>query len=93
MKKNMIVWTLIMILLISTLVILFLPGKKESFDIKDRCGPIMNLIHHTIADETSCKTHCRSQCNTKDLEFDKIKFTLNARGCNECICTCKDSFL
>ncbi|MBW2975367.1 hypothetical protein KY366_06630, partial [Candidatus Woesearchaeota archaeon] len=89
LKRNL-TWILIafLILLIIT-IILLIPSKERSFEIKDRCGPIMNLISHTIKDEAVCKTRCRSQCETIDLKYSRVEFQSMEIGCHSCTCFCK----
>ena len=84
--------TMIVILMVIIIIVLIIinPFKKEViFQIKDRCGPIMNMISHTIKDESSCKTQCRSQCEVKELSFKRAEFEFNPLGCNNCTCFCR----
>lgn len=91
MKKEKKIWFIIIgLFAITLLLIFFFPPKEISFKIVDRCGPIMNLISHTIQDKSVCETRCKSQCSTKDLEYSKIAFTLNPNTCNDCMCFCKE---
>ncbi|MEA2036430.1 MAG: hypothetical protein U9O94_02900 [Nanoarchaeota archaeon] len=89
MKKNHYIYGFIALLVVFIIVILMFPGKEESFDIKDRCGPIMNLISHTIQDETACQTQCKSQCGTKDMKYSRVEFEEMELGCHSCTCFCK----
>lgn len=91
MIKNYLIWGFIagLVTLIVILLIL-IPGKEESFEIKDRCGPIMNLISHTIQDGSVCKTRCKSQCETMELIYNRIEFQEREIGCHSCTCFCKE---
>lgn len=82
---------IIIILMLLSIIAVFLIKTDEEviIELDDRCGPMMNLISHTIADSSVCKTKCKSQCVTKDLSFQKTEFFLNERGCNNCTCFCK----
>jgi len=85
-KSVMIVFLLIVIVI----VMLINPFKKEvSFNLKDRCGPIMNMVSHSIGDEDACSSKCRVQCQVKDLKFSRVEFNINLQGCNNCTCFCK----
>ena len=89
--KNYLIWAFIVILVIFIVaLVLVIPGKEKSFEIKDRCGPIMNLISHTIQDESVCKTRCKSQCGTMELAYSRIDFKKYEVGCNSCTCFCKE---
>ena len=79
------------IALLVLIIIIMLPtkNKEASFKIEDRCGPIANMISHTIANEDSCKAQCRVYCEVKEKEFSKVDFAENAAGCNNCTCFCK----
>ncbi|MCK5282031.1 MAG: hypothetical protein KAK00_01350 [Nanoarchaeota archaeon] len=88
--KDYIIWGTIAALVILVILVLIIPGKEKSFEIKDRCGPIMNLISHTIADEPRCQTQCKAKCKTLDLEFSRIEFEKKEAGCHTCICFCKE---
>ncbi len=82
----------IIIVLLAIILALFFIGstrKRVSFELDDRCGPIMNMISHSIKDESVCRSKCLSQCNVKDLRFRKVEFYENPRGCNNCTCFCK----
>ncbi len=92
MKKNLkdyIIWGTIACLLILIL-ILISSGEETSFEIEDRCGPIMNLISHTVADQSVCTTRCKSQCETMKLSFGKVNFEEAKIGCHSCTCFCKE---
>ena len=66
------------------------PLKKEvSFELKDQCGPIMNMISHSIGTESACMAKCKLQCEVKDLSFSRVEFKINMQGCNHCTCFCK----
>ena len=94
MIKKYPAWIFIAVLAILIAAILVLmPGKEKSFEIKDRCGPIMNLISHTIQDESVCKTRCKSQCETMELRYNRIEFQEREIGCHSCTCFCRESFL
>jgi len=92
MIKNYLTWVFIAVLVILIVAFLVLiPGKEKSFEIKDRCGPIMNLISHTIQDESVCKTRCKSQCETMELRYNRIEFQEREIGCYSCACFCRES--
>lgn len=81
---------IVLLLIIIVIVILINPFKKEvSFELKDSCGPIMNMISHSIGTESACRIKCKSQCEVKDLKFSRIEFNINLQGCNNCTCFCK----
>jgi len=93
MNKNLVIWGFIAFLFILVVALLILiPEKEKSFEIKDRCGPIMNLISHTIQDEYVCKTRCSSQCETRELRYGRIEFQKREIGCHSCTCFCKWDF-
>ena len=64
-------------------------GEKKIFEIKDKCGQFVNLFSHTIQDEATCRTRCRSQCQTNDLVYSNVEFEEMQMECNKCICHCK----
>lgn len=78
-----------LIALVSVILFFGYGGQEVSFELDDRCGPIMNLLSHTIKDEPACKNQCRSQCKVKDLEFKEAKFEAYINKCNNCTCVCK----
>lgn len=78
-----------LIIAISAIIYIGFGEEEVSFELKDSCGPIMNLISHTIADESACRTKCTSQCITKDLDYSRVDFELNSNTCNDCTCFCK----
>ena len=80
------------LLVIIGIILALLPESQKSFDIKDRCGPIMNLISHTIQSEAVCETRCKSQCKTLDLTYSKVNFVEAEVGCHKCTCFCKEPF-
>jgi len=81
---------IILLALIIVAIIIINPTRKEvSFNLKDRCGPIMNMISHSIGDEDACHSKCRAQCQVKDLKFSRVEFNINLQGCNNCTCFCK----
>ncbi len=81
---------LILIVVISGIILIGPIKKEQSFEIKDRCGPVMNFISHTIQDESACKLQCRSQCETKGWTYSNIIFEEKPIGCNSCVCYCKE---
>lgn len=86
--KTILILTLSIIFLF--LVMLYIDSSdNKSFPIEDKCGQFVNLLSHTIADEESCASRCRSQCVSIDLRFNKVKFTEGVNKCNDCICYCK----
>ena len=92
MKKDLIIYIVIGILIVLIVGIALASFNKEySFDIQDTCGPIMNLISHTVKDKTVCTTKCMFRCESKDLEFKKVEFYENMFGCNNCTCYCQKS--
>jgi hypothetical protein len=89
---------IIILLVIVVVLIIFDPNitgfsigfnEKKSFEIEDKCGQFMNLLSHTINDESSCKSRCRAQCETKDYKYDSIEFKSNNISCNFCKCYCR----
>jgi hypothetical protein len=89
-KKKYKMPALIVVLLVVLIVVLINPtGKVVVIKLKDSCGPMMNLISHTIKDEDSCNYKCKAQCGTIDLELDESEFVLNPYGCHNCTCYCK----
>lgn len=74
---------------IAILIFLGLNSKDVSFEIQDKCGQFVNLVSHTIENEDTCKSRCRAQCGTKDLDFKKIDFIKKETECNYCKCFCK----
>jgi|SRR3989338_6408900 len=89
-KDNFRLGLIAILVVVALAIILIGPiGKEESFEIKDRCGPVTNFISHTIQDEAACKLQCRSQCETKDAKYSKIIFESKEAGCNICTCYCK----
>ena len=94
MIKTYLTWTFIAVLAILIVALLVLiPGKEKSFEIKDRCGPIMNLMSHTIQDKSACETRCKSQCETMESRYSRIEFQEREIGCHSCTCFCRESFL
>jgi hypothetical protein len=63
--------------------------ERKTFEIEDKCGKFVNLISHTIGDESACKTRCRAQCTSINYKYDKAEFEKSDVGCNSCICFCK----
>jgi hypothetical protein len=101
--KQAIIWGVISALVILIILLLVISpdkgaigfavlGSGKSFEIRDRCGPIMNYISHTIQSEGVCETRCKAQCETLDLNYKKIEFRQEEVGCNYCMCYCKDSW-
>ncbi len=91
--KGYLPWFVIGGLLALVLGLFFSIGfKEESFEIKDRCGPIMNFISHTVQDESACEMRCKSQCGIKELKYSRVEFKERSVGCNLCKCFCKKSF-
>ena len=82
-------WIIGSLALIIFLLISLLPGERKVFEIDDKCGPMMNLISHTVPDEAACRTRRRSQCGIYDMEYHKVKFEEAPVGCHTCTCTCK----
>lgn len=83
---------LIVILALLIAAILFFTNYKKSppsFSIEDKCGRFVNLMSHTIADENSCKTRCRSQCESVGRNYGKISFEKKDPACNSCTCYCE----
>ncbi|MFH1642060.1 MAG: hypothetical protein ABIC04_04120 [Nanoarchaeota archaeon] len=81
---------IIILVAIVAAAIFFVSGRSEvSFEIKDRCGPIVNMISHTINDESGCRSQCKSQCKVKDLKYAKVEFEESMQACHSCICYCK----
>jgi len=88
--KDKVTWIIVALVAIIALLILFLPDSDvKPFKIEDRCGPIVNLISHTIADDVACEMQCRNQCKVRDKKFKKIEFNLETKRCNSCECFCK----
>lgn len=88
--KDYIILGIVAALIILIIIIAgIMPGKEKSFEIKDRCGPIMNMISHTIPNKDVCKTRCSSQCETMELSFSRISFQEAMAGCHSCTCFCK----
>ena len=80
----------ILLLVLITLVTAKLSFKeKKIFEIDDKCGKFVNLVSHTIEDETTCRSRCRAQCLSIDYKYDKTEFEKSDAGCNSCICFCK----
>lgn len=82
----------IAILAIILLAVLFMfldTGETRSFEIEDKCGKFVNLLSHTIEDEATCKSRCRAQCQSEDMNFKKVDFEVPVQGCNKCTCYCK----
>ena len=89
--KGKYMWISIAALVVVIVVlVIFIPGKETSFNIKDRCGPIMNFISHTIESESICKTRCKSQCDTQELKYSRVEFEKADIGCNTCDCFCRE---
>ena len=82
----------IALLIIVILLFIFYKTEKE-FNIEDRCGPIVNMISHTIPSDSSCQTRCKQQCDTAEMEYSRNNFIKAAAGCNTCTCYCKEGFL
>lgn len=81
---------LILALLVLLVAILVLQSKgKTAFTIEDKCGKFVNLMSHTIEDEGTCRTRCRSQCSAVSMDYSDVKFTANKDSCNSCICYCR----
>ena len=81
---------IVLLLIVIGAVVLINPFKKEvSFGLIDRCGPIMNMVSHSIGTESACMIKCKSQCGVKDLKFSRVEFKINMQGCNNCTCFCK----
>lgn len=78
------------VLILIAVIVFFRISKKEvSFDLKDNCGLVVNMISHTISTEEACKIKCMGQCESMDLKFSRVKFDMNMNGCNNCTCFCK----
>lgn len=81
---------IIALVLILLIIFAFEPNfKSASFNIEDKCGKFVNLMSHTIEDETACKSRCRSQCQSINDAYKKVEFKKSGNGCNSCVCFCK----
>ena len=63
-------------------------NKQKFFEIEDKCGRFLNLLSHTIDDESTCRSRCIAQCISNDYKFDKVEFNKENVGCNSCMCFC-----
>ena len=91
---NMLTWVIIILIALAAVLVYFtypLLFLKEPFTIKDNCGLFLNLVSHTIKDEASCRSQCRAQCSTEDLEFSSSTFVNQEPACHDCECQCKKS--
>jgi len=89
-RKSRIILIGILVLVFITLIIAtpnFL--EKKIIKIEDKCGKFVNLISHTIGDESTCKSRCRAQCIGLGDKYDKVEFEKSNVGCNLCTCFCK----
>ena len=90
-KSNKKIWIIIgSLLLIVILLLIFSPREEKSYDIKDRCGPMVNFISHSVEHDSACKIQCSSKCDTVDMKYSKHEFTGRQVGCNSCTCYCKE---
>jgi len=64
-------------------------AKVQPFDIDDKCGQFVNLFSHTIEDEETCDSRCKSLCISKDLDFQNVNFKTVENACNSCTCFCR----
>jgi hypothetical protein len=87
-RKIILIIALIAIALVIILTMLN-HGERKRFDIEDKCGKFVNLVQHTIPDEGTCRSRCRSQCGSINYEYAKVEFTEDNIGCNSCACYCK----
>ena len=80
---------MIALLVLVVALLIWNPFKKsQSFSIQDKCGPIMNLVSHTVPDEDACRVQCLSLCNSRDLSYHSASFAQSEMGCNNCRCEC-----
>ena len=80
----------VLALVAAVMFLVILPQQREvSFSIPDRCGPIMNMVSHSVGDEYVCRNKCLSQCEVKELKLYRSEFTRNMGGCNNCTCFCR----
>ena len=79
---------IVMLVIIGVFIASQFRHEEVVFELDDRCGPIVNMISHSIPDETSCRTNCIAKCESKDLDFKEIDFVVPEAGCNNCTCYC-----
>lgn len=91
-RRDKFILIFIGLLIVVILLILFSQKEKE-FDIQDRCGPIVNMISHTIPSDASCKIRCKQKCDTVEMSYSKHIFVEVDAGCHTCTCYCKEGFL
>ena len=63
--------------------------QEKSFEIEDKCGKFVNLVSHTVEDESACRSRCTAQCVSIEHKYSKSEFKKSSAGCNSCICSCK----
>lgn len=80
---------ILIIVLVAVMIITLNSREGKSFQIEDKCGKFVNLFSHTIEDEATCKSRCKTQCESIDYKLRKIEFIKKEKSCNLCTCYCK----
>jgi len=82
---------IILLIVILGLIFFITKNSKEiiTFELKDKCGKILNLISHTIETENVCKIRCHNQCKSRDYDIESYEFVKAEIGCHSCKCFCK----
>jgi len=63
--------------------------KEQLFMVKDGCSMIVGNLMHTINNDDDCKRQCKSDCQVREMNFQRFVFTKVPNNCNECSCYCK----
>jgi hypothetical protein len=79
----------ILVITLLSLILLDPFAQVKSFQIDDKCGRFMNLMSHTINDETECVIRCKQKCISQELRYKNVDFQNTGNSCNSCTCNCK----
>jgi hypothetical protein len=92
LKKNPKISVIIFLVVIVVILLLInrtVSKEEKLIEIKDKCGPFMGRIIHTIKSEDICKMMCRAQCESVDRKYRRIEFIDGGIGCHSCNCYCE----
>ena len=95
LNQKIILTAILLIILTIAILVLFENGffekkskETKKIELKDKCSLMFNRVIHQIKTEDVCKTMCKNECNSQNLNYLKVEFVAKEENCNTCNCYC-----